>query len=140
MKDMGMKEGQQFSMEAAAQTLTEIEEHLDKTARGEYIAFCVGCLRKDARLIRDKGGDCSYKFKCPPNKRVWDTLYEWSWKLQKNLKKLGKNEFTEKMRDEARVLRKIIDGEMDPGELDRIDLKDGYKPKTGYIKEEGYIR
>lgn len=130
-------------MEAAAQTLTEVEEHLDKISRGEFIAFCIGCLRKDARLLKDKGRDCSYKFQCPPNKKLWDILYNWGWKLQKNLINLGENKLTQKLRDEARILRKVIDGELDVGELEKIrldELKLDQSPKMGYIKEDGYIK
>jgi len=137
MKDMDIRQGQEYSMEGAAQTLTEVEEHLDKISRGEYIAFCIGCLRKDARLLKDKGRDCSYKFFCPPDKRVWDTLHRWAWKLQKNLIKLGENKLTEELRNEARILRKVIDGELDAGEIDKIKLD---RLEKGYIKENGYIK
>lgn len=150
------KLGIEYSVNKCLDALAAVEEHFETILSDKkYALWCVGCLRKHDRLIRDKAIDCQHRFACPPHKQVWEWLEEWTWKLQDGINKLHemmkeriKKAKTEKvpiktteeeeklmnfLREIARAFRKTIEG--DPGwtvtKLGDILGKNGRKEHVG---------
>ena len=129
--------GKEYSVESALENITDVEEHLDKILLDKkYRDLCVACMKKHARLIRDKGRDCSTRFTCPPDRDIWEKLYKWSWKLQESIPILAKNKETEQLRDEARAFRKVLDGEWEKDKLEEILQLDEEKLRKVVITDQ----
>lgn len=117
------KLGIKYSVNKCLDALAAVEEHFETILSNQkYALWCVGCLRKHDRLIRDKAVDCQHRFACPPHKQVWEWLEEWTWTLQD-----GINELNEKMRERIRKARE---------EKAPIEPTDGEKKLMDELREK----